>query len=115
VQKGYKEKTWGDQFSSAQEAVKKWTVGREPPFREDSSAEAEEFPLLEAVTTERLVKIQQAGKSLAGSVVIMDCGDYPWRCNSLYLSCRAGIMSIIFAVRIDIDVVLLSIRLCVLH
>jgi hypothetical protein len=32
-----------------------WTVGREPPFREDLSAEAEESPLLEAVTRKRLV------------------------------------------------------------
>jgi hypothetical protein len=32
--------------------------GREPPFRE----EAEESPLLEAVSRERLVKTQQAGK-----------------------------------------------------
>jgi hypothetical protein len=32
--------------------------------------EAEEFPLLEAVTRERLVKAQQAGKRLAGAVVI---------------------------------------------
>jgi hypothetical protein len=31
--------------------------GREPPFREDLSAVAEEFPLLEAVTREHLVKI----------------------------------------------------------
>jgi hypothetical protein len=35
---------------------RKRTVGREPPFREDLSAEAEESPLLEAVTRERLVK-----------------------------------------------------------
>jgi hypothetical protein len=32
--------------------------------------EAEEFPLLEAVARERLVKTQQAGKGLAGAVVI---------------------------------------------
>jgi hypothetical protein len=32
--------------------------------------EAEEFPLLEAVVRERLVKTQQAGKGLAGVVVI---------------------------------------------
>jgi hypothetical protein len=32
--------------------------------------EAEEFPLLEAVDRERLVKKQQAGKDLAGAVVI---------------------------------------------
>jgi hypothetical protein len=34
------------------------------------SAEAEEYPLLEAVTRERLVKTQLAGKGLAGAVVI---------------------------------------------
>jgi hypothetical protein len=31
-----------------------------PPTREDLCAEAEEFPLLEAVTRKRLVKTQQA-------------------------------------------------------
>jgi hypothetical protein len=35
--------------------------------------EAEESPLLETVTGERLVKTQQAGKGLAGAVMI--CGD----------------------------------------
>jgi hypothetical protein len=34
--------------------------------------QAEESPLLEAVARERLVKTQQAGKGLAGAVVI--CG-----------------------------------------
>jgi hypothetical protein len=34
--------------------------------------EAEESTLLEVVTRERLVKTQQAGKSLAGSVVICE-------------------------------------------
>jgi hypothetical protein len=34
------------------------------------SAEAEESPLLEAVTREWLVKTQQGGKYLAGAVVI---------------------------------------------
>jgi hypothetical protein len=36
------------------------------------SAEAEESPLLQAVTKERLVKTQQAGKGLAGDVVICE-------------------------------------------
>jgi hypothetical protein len=35
----------------------------EQSFAEDLSAEAEESPLLEAVTRERLVKIQQAEKT----------------------------------------------------
>jgi hypothetical protein len=48
----------------------KISVGREPPFRENLSAEAEESPLLEAVTRERLVKTQQAGRDLACAVVI---------------------------------------------
>jgi hypothetical protein len=43
-----------------------------PPFREDFSAEAEKSPLLEAVTRERLVKAKQAGKDLAGAVVICE-------------------------------------------
>jgi hypothetical protein len=34
-------------------------------FREDLKAEAEKFPLLEAVTRERLLKTQKAGKDLA--------------------------------------------------
>jgi hypothetical protein len=44
----------------------------EPPFGQDLSAEAEESPLLEAVTRERLVKTPQAGKALAGAVVICE-------------------------------------------
>jgi hypothetical protein len=44
--------------------------GREPPFREDLSPEAEDTPLLEAVARERLVKTQQAGKVLACAAVI---------------------------------------------
>jgi hypothetical protein len=36
------------------------------------SEEAEETPLLEAVTREQLVKTQQAGKDLAGAVVISE-------------------------------------------
>jgi hypothetical protein len=35
-------------------------------------AEAEESPLLEAVTRQRLLKTQQAGKYLAGGVVISE-------------------------------------------
>jgi hypothetical protein len=34
--------------------------------------EAKEFPLLEAVARERLVKIQQAGKGLGGAVVVLE-------------------------------------------
>jgi hypothetical protein len=47
-------------------------VEREPPFGENVSAEAEESSLLEAVTTERLVKTQQAGKDLVDAVVICE-------------------------------------------
>jgi hypothetical protein len=39
-------------------------------LREDLNTEAEESPLLEAVTRERLMKTQQAGKPLACAVVI---------------------------------------------
>jgi hypothetical protein len=35
---------------------KKGSVGREQPFKEDLSAEAEKSSMLEAVTRERLVK-----------------------------------------------------------
>jgi hypothetical protein len=50
--------------------VVKKGVSWESPFREDLRAETEESSLLEAVTRERLVKTQQAGKGLAGAVVI---------------------------------------------
>jgi hypothetical protein len=46
------------------------SVGREPPFTEDFSAEAEESPLLEEVTRERLVKTRRLERGLAGAVVI---------------------------------------------
>jgi hypothetical protein len=37
-------------------------VGREPPFREDLNPEAEEYPLLDAVTRQLVVKILRAGR-----------------------------------------------------
>jgi hypothetical protein len=44
--RSYKEDNWGNQVSSVLEAVKNrdsWkTVGREPPFKEDLSPEAED-------------------------------------------------------------------------
>jgi hypothetical protein len=46
------------------------SAGRERPFREDLSVEAEESPLLETVARERLVKTQQARKDIAAAVVI---------------------------------------------
>jgi hypothetical protein len=42
VQRGYKEDYWGNQEISVLEALMKGTVGREAPFREDFSPEAEE-------------------------------------------------------------------------
>jgi hypothetical protein len=39
------------------------SIGRDPPFTEDLSAEAEESPLLVAVTRERLVKTQELEKA----------------------------------------------------
>jgi hypothetical protein len=39
------------------------SVGREPPFRNDLNEEAEESPLLGAITRERLVNTQQVGKT----------------------------------------------------
>jgi hypothetical protein len=47
------------------------TGGCEAGIRE---REVEEFPLLEAVVRERLVETQQAGKDLAGTVVICKYG-----------------------------------------
>jgi hypothetical protein len=52
----------------------KKSVGREQPFREDLSMEAEESPLSEVVTREQLMKTQQAGKDLACAVVISSDG-----------------------------------------
>jgi hypothetical protein len=49
---------------------RKGSVGREPPFGEDLSAEAEESPPLIAVIGEGLMKIQEAGKRLADAMVI---------------------------------------------
>jgi hypothetical protein len=76
VQKDYKEDNWANQVSSVWEAVNKrdsWKrAGRERPFREELSAEAEESPLLEAIAREELVKTQQAGKVLAGGAVICE-------------------------------------------
>jgi hypothetical protein len=72
VQRGYEEDNWGNRVSSVRKTEKKGTVGREPLFRKDLSAEAEDSPLLAAVTRERLVKTQEAGKSLAGAVVICE-------------------------------------------
>lgn len=40
------------------------------PFREDLSAEDEEFSLLEVSTRERLVKTQQVEEGLASTVLI---------------------------------------------
>jgi hypothetical protein len=51
---------------------RKDSVGREPPFRQDLSAEAEVYPLLEAVTRERLVKTEQDRKDLVCAVVIFE-------------------------------------------
>jgi hypothetical protein len=45
------------------------TVGCEDRTRE---REAEEYPLLEAVAKERLVKTQQAGKGLAAAMTICE-------------------------------------------
>jgi hypothetical protein len=47
-------------------------VEREPSFRQDLSVEAEESPLLETVTSEGLVKTQQAGKVLGCAVMICE-------------------------------------------
>jgi hypothetical protein len=46
-----------------------FVVGREPPFRKGLSTEAEEQPLLEAVTRKHLVKTLQAGKDLTCAAV----------------------------------------------
>jgi hypothetical protein len=48
------------------------SIRREPTCREDLSEEADESPLLEAVTRKRLLKTQQSGKYLAYAVVICE-------------------------------------------
>jgi hypothetical protein len=68
VQRVCRKEYWGDQVSSVQESEE--AVGTEPTFREDLRPEAEEYPLLEAVTRQLLMKTQQAGKDLKYAVVI---------------------------------------------
>jgi hypothetical protein len=55
VQRGYKQDNW----------KKNSSAGRELPFRDDLSPEAEEQPLLEAVTEQLLVKTMRDGKDFA--------------------------------------------------
>jgi hypothetical protein len=45
---------------------------RDKVSSQSSAWEAEEFPLLQAIARERLVKTQQAGKGLAGAVAIFE-------------------------------------------
>jgi hypothetical protein len=75
VPRSYNEDNWGNQVISVRDAVKKrdsWkSVWREPPFREDLNAEAEESTLLEAITREQLMKTQRAGKGYACAVWIV--------------------------------------------
>jgi hypothetical protein len=49
-----------------------WYFHKEGIEKRSSESEAEEFPLLEAVARERLVKIQQARIGLEGAVVICE-------------------------------------------
>jgi hypothetical protein len=52
----------------------KESVGREPPFGEYLSADIKEAQMLKAITRERLMKTQQAGKVLACAVVNAEYG-----------------------------------------
>jgi hypothetical protein len=70
VPRSYKEDKWGQQDQFCTGVCDEKSVGREPAFREDLSAETEEYPLLEAVTRELLVKTRQARKDLACAMVI---------------------------------------------
>jgi hypothetical protein len=82
VERGYKEDNWGDpvsrsvdgELSSAREAEKRWrynsvdsSVLGYSPVSNDVSTEAEESPLLRAVTKQRPVKTLQAGEDLVCS------------------------------------------------
>jgi hypothetical protein len=72
MQRDYKEDKWRNRFSSVRESVKKRGSWKGKRLREDLSTEAEESPLREAATRERLLKTQQVVKVLAGSVVICE-------------------------------------------
>jgi hypothetical protein len=74
VKGGYKEDDWGDpviwESSSTREAEKRRhhsSVVRYSPDSNDVSTEAEESPLLRAVTKQWLVKTLQSGEDLACS------------------------------------------------
>jgi hypothetical protein len=78
VQRGYKENSWSENSS----------VGKEPSFREDLRTEAEESPLLEAITRKRLVKTLQAGKDLesveiSDSVIVICSWACKWSVNPI--------------------------------
>jgi hypothetical protein len=62
VPRSYKEDNWGSHISSLREAVKK-RVSWKGAAVQDLRAEAEESPLLETVTRERLVNAQQTEQS----------------------------------------------------
>jgi hypothetical protein len=69
VPRSYLEDNWGEQVSQLS-VVGQFCVGG---FEDRTwGREAEESPLLEAGARERLMKIQQAGKGLAGAVVICE-------------------------------------------
>jgi hypothetical protein len=76
AQRGYKEGNWGVpvscELSSVWEAVKRWryssvdsSVVEYSPNSHDVSTEAEESPLLRAVTKQRLAKTLQAGEDFS--------------------------------------------------
>jgi hypothetical protein len=74
MQRGYKGDNWGNpvswELSSAREAEERWCYSSVVGYSPDSnsvSAEAEESPLLRAVTKQWLVKTMQAGEDLACS------------------------------------------------
>jgi hypothetical protein len=69
---GYKDDNWGIpvswELSSAREAEKRWCYSSVVVYLPDNnymSTEAEESPLLRAVTKQRLVMTVQAGEDLA--------------------------------------------------
>jgi hypothetical protein len=65
LQRGYKEENWGNQFSFVRESVKKSVSWKGAAVRENLNPEAEEYPLLEAVTRQLLVKTLRCVKDLA--------------------------------------------------
>ena len=70
VLKSYKEDNWGNQVNCVPKSVKERFSREGTAIQRDLRTEAEESPLLEAVTREEVVKTQYEGNDLACTVVV---------------------------------------------